>query len=145
MEKDKGKVIIKNEKKLMVEPNNNLQKMLIVTPKNTEFQMKKETFKVNPSTTLDRVKSFLPELINANKELSAMEVLDQKKLDIENIENCDKVIEMNVSIVDNNILLSDNDSTDESSSDSSDEDELDHNEPVDKQVFVQEVDFNGKS
>jgi len=141
MEEDKEKHIIKTEQKLMVEPNNNLQKMLIIAPKNSGLQLKKETFKVNPSTALDRVKNFLPELINANKELSAMELMDQKKLDIENVEDCDKVIEMNVSIVDNNVLLSDDDTTDESS-DSSDEDELELDDKkvgINKPIFVHEV------
>ena len=107
---------------LTVEPNNNLHKKLMVTSKPLikTYSGKLNTHRMQQSNILDRVKNFLPKLISSNEALSSMDEKEKEKYDIENTDDCEKVIEMDISVVDNDILLSDNSDTD-SDNDSSDE------------------------
>ncbi|XP_066916678.1 NOP protein chaperone 1-like [Clytia hemisphaerica] len=124
---------------LKVEPNNNLQKQLLVKPLKKGIppsDLKKNTYRIEKSNILDQVKNFLPQLITSNEALLSMDTEEKEKLDIENVDECDKVIEMNLSVVDNDILLSDTDS--ESSDDSENESEPENlNQPTPK--LIQEV------
>ncbi|XP_067860696.1 NOP protein chaperone 1-like [Heptranchias perlo] len=55
--------------------------------------------RVPRSGVLDKLQSFLPQMAKANEELrKQMETTDARQFDIENIENCPKIIEMNVSL-----------------------------------------------
>ena len=99
---------------LTIEPNNNLHKKLLVTSKpiiNIQSG-KQNTYRMQHSNVLDRVKNFLPQLISSNEELLSLNESEKEKYDIENIEKCEKFIEMDISLVDNDILLSDDDDSD---------------------------------
>ena len=112
---------------LTIEPNNNLHKKLLVTSKPTVniHSGKQNTYRMQQSNVLDRVKSFLPQLISSTEELLSMDESEKVKYDIENIDKCEKIIEMNISLVDNGVLLSDDDSDTES--DKSDEEIITNN------------------
>lgn len=101
---------------LTVEPNNNFHKKLLVTSKPAiqTNSTKQSTYRLQQSNLLDRVKNFLPKLKSSNEELSAMNNSEKEQYDIENIDDCEKVIEMDISVVDNDVLLSDDDSDSDS-------------------------------
>ncbi|XP_054751196.2 NOP protein chaperone 1-like [Lytechinus pictus] len=90
---------------------------------------KNKPFKVGPSSVLDRVKSFLPQMEVANKQLEER-IADGKTvdLDIENVDNCEgPIIEMNLALC----ARDENSDEEESEEDESDSDadiqvELEH-------------------
>lgn len=106
---------------LTIKPNNNLHKKLLVTSKPTikvnSGKQKQNIYRIQHSSVLDQVKNFLPQLISSNEELLSMDESEKEKYDIENIDQCEKVIEMNISVVDNDSLLSDDSNTDSDKSD----------------------------
>ncbi|XP_076815958.1 uncharacterized protein LOC143461907 [Clavelina lepadiformis] len=57
-------------------------------------------FQCKDSALMDRVKSFLPKIQAANEEINVDNLQDTDKYDIENVDGCSKVIEMNISVVD---------------------------------------------
>ena len=127
MDEEKVPVMKNSSVLLKVEPNNNLQKKLLVKPLTKGIPtdlLKKSTYRMEQSNVLDRVKNFLPQLITSNEALLSMETEEKEKLDIENVDDCEKVIEMNLSVVDNDILLSDDSDTDSSDSESENETEM---------------------
>jgi len=84
---------------------------------------KPETFKLPKSEVLSRVKSFLPMMQAAEVELSAR-ISNQPgvSVDIEDVKEHEEHVEMNISMVDNEILISSGDES-ESSDDSDPEQE----------------------
>ena len=82
---------------------------------------RKDTFKIDSSDLLTRLQTFLPQLDKANSLLADM---DQKEIDIEEVEDGDQHIEMNVGMFpveddENDNILDENDLV---PSDSDDED-----------------------
>merc|ERR1711928_34443 len=105
----------KINKELLINNNNNNNNNI-----STISSSKPKTFKTPTSSVLDRVRNFLPELASANQQLSDISPEEKENLNIENVDNDAKVIEMNISMVDPDLLLSDCDDAD-SDSDSEDE------------------------
>lgn len=68
-------------------------------------------------SVLDRVKQFLPEIASANNSLVGIAAEEKEKLDIENLNDEEAFIEMDVALVDNELLLSDDDDSDDDSDD----------------------------
>ncbi|XP_072530023.1 NOP protein chaperone 1 [Salminus brasiliensis] len=92
---------------------------LLLKPKGTASL---HTEKVPRSSVLDRLQSFLPQMASANEALrQQMEAAPVGRYDIESVADAEKVIEMDVALVE----LEDSDSSEEqeSSEDSSSDDE----------------------
>lgn len=92
---------------------------LLLKPKGTASL---QTEKVPRSNVLDRLQSFLPQMALANETLrQQMEAAPVGQFDIESVEDAEKVIQMDVALVE----LEDSDSSDEqeTSEDSSSDDE----------------------
>ncbi|KAM3927113.1 NOP protein chaperone 1 [Leptodactylus fuscus] len=83
------------------------------------------------SSILDRVQNFLPQMAQANENLKReIESCSDGKFDIENVEGDEKVIEMNVALVELNSSDSSEeepDNSEESSSSDSDSEVTEHN------------------
>lgn len=129
---EKAKRTTNSKELLKVQPESIHKKFLLSSDKKHRNLIgpPKGTFRVGTSSVLNRVKSFLPELINANEELSKITEAERCELDIENTDDTEKVIEMNISLVNNELLVSDDDDDDETSSEeseSSDSDEANNN------------------
>lgn len=101
---------------------NHLESVLDLKKKPDKREMK--TFKLPPSSILSQVKSFLPQMKMANQELQNRPA---EEIDIEHVsEDQDRVIEMNIAVVEQSSDFSkDNDSehSSDSDSDNSDADE----------------------
>ncbi|XP_030829217.1 uncharacterized protein C12orf45 homolog [Strongylocentrotus purpuratus] len=103
------------------------QELLNIGEKNIQDSLlikKSKPFKMGPSSVLGRVKSFLPQMEVANKQLEE-KIADgaMEDLDIENVDDCEgPIIEMNLALCahDEN---SDDEEEEESEEDESDSDE----------------------
>lgn len=97
-----------------------------------------QTVKVPRSNVLDRVQSFLPQMAQANDELKRkMVTAPAHQFDIEHLDSeTEKVIEMNVAVVE----LSDSD-TDEELLTSEDDSESDEDDSVTDEVTVDNIKF----
>merc|ERR1712243_144834 len=102
-------------KELMFVDPNKLHKELIVNNKSKHCKptTKPITYKVTNSSVLDRVKKFIPEIATANKRLCEISSEEKEDLNIENITNDKNIIEMNISMVDPDLLLSDEEGEEE--------------------------------
>ncbi|XP_029901624.1 NOP protein chaperone 1 [Myripristis murdjan] len=81
-----------------------------------------QTERVPRSSVLDRLQSFLPQMAEANEKLKQqMDELPAEHFDIESVEEAEKVIEMDVALVE--LSGSDSDSEEETSSSSSSSEE----------------------
>lgn len=124
MEDVKQEEKTKSNELLDVHPDKIHKKFLINQPSDKNRNVlgpPKGTFRMESSSILNRVKSFLPELINANEKLANCTDAERCELDIENTSDTDKVIEMNISLVNNELLVSDDDDDDDSSDEYSEE------------------------
>ncbi|XP_068133015.1 NOP protein chaperone 1 [Hyperolius riggenbachi] len=102
---------------LEVGSSGGLYNKLLVNPKQNK-SAPSPTVRMPRSSILDRVQSFLPQMAQANEKLSKeIETSPSGTFDIENVEDEEKVIEMNVSVVE----LSSSDSSEEEEENSSDE------------------------
>ncbi|XP_077328198.1 NOP protein chaperone 1 isoform X2 [Lithobates pipiens] len=82
-----------------------------------------ELLEVGSSQVLDRVQSFLPQMASANEKLSKeIETCPAGAYDIENVEDQEKIIEMDVALVELNSSDSSEEEEDSSSDESSDSD-----------------------
>ncbi|XP_067110208.1 uncharacterized protein C12orf45 homolog [Osmerus mordax] len=82
-----------------------------------------QTERIPRSSVLDRLESFLPQMAQANNKLKrAMEQCPPGHFDIESVEESEKIIEMDVAVVE--LSGSDNDSEDSSQTGESDSDEV---------------------
>ena len=108
---------------LYVQPNKIHKDLLIANISKHPSQFKddtsRQTFKMENSSILDRVKGFIPKIATANEELSSITPEEKENFNIENISNNDNVIEMNIAMVDPDLLISDEDT--DSSSDEEEE------------------------
>uniref|UniRef100_A0A8D0L375 Uncharacterized protein n=1 Tax=Sphenodon punctatus TaxID=8508 RepID=A0A8D0L375_SPHPU len=97
--------------------------LLINSKRAPEKAASLQTVRVPRSNILDRVQSFLPQMAHANDELRReMATAQSQQFDIENLDSAlEKVIEMNVALVE----LSGSETEEETSEDSSDSDEDD--------------------
>ena len=112
---------------------------LICKPIQNNSKHHKETFKVKPSSILEKVKTFLPEIEKANKTLLRLSDQEKQGINIEEVSDNDKVIEMNLALVDQELLVSDNETdTDISTSESEEELNYENN----SKVMIEEVDEN---
>ncbi|XP_060699274.1 uncharacterized protein C12orf45 homolog [Hemiscyllium ocellatum] len=77
---------------------------LVVDPARSRRSTPPQIVRVERSSLVDRVQSFLPKMANANQELlKQMEISKPGQFDIENIDDCsDNIIEMNVSLFEMN-------------------------------------------
>lgn len=112
---------------------------LICKPIKNNSKYHKETFKVKPSSILEKVKTFLPEIEKSNKTLSKLSDQEKQGLNIEEVSGNDKVIEMNLALVDQDLLVSDNE-TDTDISTSESEEELSYQN--NSKVMIEEVEEN---
>lgn len=112
---------------------------LICKPIKNNSKYRKETFKVKPSSILEKVKTFLPEIEKSNKTLSKLSDQEKQGLNIEEVSGNDKVIEMNLALVDQDLLVSDNE-TDTDISTSESEEELSYQN--NSKVMIEEVEEN---
>merc|ERR1712180_169789 len=140
-----GAKITTSKDLLYVNPNKINKELLINNNNNNKISTisssKPKTFKMPTSSVLDRVRNFLPELASANQQLSDISPEEKENLNIENVDNDAKVIEMNISMVDPDLLLSDCDEDDDSDSDSEDEKEVKTiDEKVKTPLVIEEVD-----
>lgn len=110
---------------LYVNPNRINKDLIVNKPSNnnniTAFPTKPKTFKMPTSSILDRVKNFLPEMESANQRLSQVTQEEKEEMNIENVENDDKVIEMNINLVEPELLLSEDDDDSDTDSDTDSE------------------------
>ena len=115
-----------------------LSKTLLICNQPTKASLRtKQTYRMQKSSVLDRVKMFIPEIASANDKISVICDEEKEKLNIENIDDDGKVIEMNVTLVDNELIISDDD---ESSDESSNESEIsDVNVHAHKKQVIQEI------
>ncbi|XP_039427258.1 uncharacterized protein C12orf45 homolog [Corvus cornix cornix] len=97
-----------------------------------------QTVKLPRSSVLDRVQSFLPQMAQANDELKRkMVTAPAHQFDIEHLDSeTEKVIEMNVAVVE----LSDSD-TDEELLTSEDDSESDEDDAVTDEVTIDNIKF----
>lgn len=112
---------------------------LICKPIKNNSKYRKETFKVKSSSILEKVKTFLPEIEKSNKTLSKLSDQEKQGLNIEEVSGNDKVIEMNLALVDQDLLVSDNE-TDTDISTSESEEELSYQN--NSKVMIEEVEEN---
>ena len=112
---------------------------LICKPIQYNSKYRKETFKVKPSSILEKVKTFLPEIEKSNKTLSKLSDQEKQGLNIEEVSDNGKVIEMNLALVDQDLLVSDNE-TDTDISTSESEEELNYQN--NSKVMIEEVEEN---
>nr|XP_030119028.3 uncharacterized protein C12orf45 homolog [Taeniopygia guttata] len=124
---------------LDLRPRPGLEDILLI---NSKCSSKKattlQTIKVPRSNVLDRVQSFLPQMAQANDELKRkMVTAPAHEFDIEHLDSeTEKVIEMNVAVVE----LSDSD-TDEELLTSEDDSESDEDDSVTDEVTVDNIKF----
>ncbi|XP_030006802.1 NOP protein chaperone 1 [Sphaeramia orbicularis] len=106
-----------------------LSEKLLIKPKaNKPLQ----TERVPRSSVLDRLQSFLPQMAEANKQLKKeMEEAPAGHFDIESVEEADRVIEMDVALVE--LSGSDSSSEDDVTSDSEEESDSDDNSKITEQ------------
>ncbi|XP_031439148.1 uncharacterized protein C12orf45 homolog isoform X2 [Clupea harengus] len=99
--------------------NSAIHEKLLLKSKVPSRSASLQTTRVPRSNVLDRLQSFLPQMAQANESLKQqMESVPAGHFDIENTDDAEKVIEMDVALVE----LSDSDSNAESSEDDSSED-----------------------
>ncbi|XP_041282756.1 uncharacterized protein C12orf45 homolog [Onychostruthus taczanowskii] len=112
--------------------------LLINSKRSSKKATTLQTVKVPRSNVLDRVQSFLPQMAQANDELKRkMVTAPAHQFDIEHLDSeTEKVIEMNVAVVE----LSDSD-TDEELLTSEDDSESDEDDSVTDEVTVDNIKF----
>ncbi|KAI1882149.1 hypothetical protein AGOR_G00247700 [Albula goreensis] len=104
-----------------------LRDKLLLKPKSSKNGGSLQTTKVPRSSVLDRLQYFLPQMAQANEKLrEQMESSPAGHFDIECVGEAEKVIEMDVALVDldDSDTDTDEDSSDDSSSDSEEEGDL---------------------
>lgn len=106
-----------------------LSEKLLIKPKaNRPLQ----TERVPRSSVLDRLQSFLPQMAEANKQLKKeMEEAPAGHFDIESVEEADRIIEMDVALVE--LSGSDSSSEDDNTSESEEESDSDDNIKITEQ------------
>lgn len=133
---------------LYVQPNRINKDLFITNNRKISKPASQSTFKIEQSSILDRVKCFLPKMATANDELSKISPEEKENINIENVLDEDKVIEMNIAMVDPDVLLSDNENDGSDSSDSSDDETEEPKENIkifsdsattNKKVIIEEV------
>lgn len=89
-----------------------------------------ETKRFKPSDTLDKVRQFLPMLKESTEKLLNEYKEDPSKVDIENCENDENVIEMNLQFVCNSSNSGESDDDDEEEEEEDDDEENENDEDV---------------
>ncbi|XP_051746091.1 uncharacterized protein C12orf45 homolog [Ctenopharyngodon idella] len=104
-----------------------IHEKLLLSSKNASLQ----TERVSRSSVLDRLQSFLPQMAQANESLrQQMDEAPTGLFDIECVENAEKVIEMDVALVE----LEESDSSEEDESSSSSSSSLSEEDSSDEEV-----------
>ncbi|XP_066561353.1 NOP protein chaperone 1 [Amia ocellicauda] len=99
-----------------------LNDKLLLNSKDTKNGSSLQTVKVPRSNVLDRLQCFLPQIAQANEKLKQdMESCPAGQFEIENIEGLEKIIEMDVAVVE--LSDSEGDSLQESESESEEEED----------------------
>ncbi|KAG9490496.1 hypothetical protein GDO78_006046 [Eleutherodactylus coqui] len=107
------------------------KKLLITSDENKKAGSCPPIVRMPRSSILDRVQNFLPQMAQANEDLTRdIQSCSDGKFDIENVEGAENVIEMNVALVELNSDDSseeESESSDESSDSDSDGEVTEHN------------------
>ncbi|XP_067284553.1 uncharacterized protein C12orf45 homolog [Pseudorasbora parva] len=113
-----------------------IHEKLLLSSKSASLQ----TERVSRSSVLDRLQSFLPQMAQANESLrQQMDEAPGGFFDIECVENAEKVIEMDVALVE----LEESDSSEEESSSSSSSSEEDSSEEEVQTVTAKKLKLPG--
>ncbi|XP_018409383.1 PREDICTED: uncharacterized protein C12orf45 homolog [Nanorana parkeri] len=113
-------------------------KLLLNSKQNNKTALSSPIVRMPRSSILDRVQSFLPQMASANEKLSKdIETCPAGAYDIENVEDREKIIEMDVALVE----LSSSDSSEEEESSS---DESSDSDPEDEAVTEHNIRLSQK-
>ncbi|KAM5171981.1 NOP protein chaperone 1 [Mantella aurantiaca] len=113
-------------------------KLLINSKKNNKDGLCSPIVRVPRSSILDRVQSFLPQMASANEQLSKeIGACPSGTYDIENVEDQEKIIEMDVAVVEL-------DSSDSSAEEESSSDESSDGDPEDEEVTEHNIRLSQK-